>query len=78
MEMKKLSELKIYERGRVCGVQDGDRGMERRLRDVGFTEGCAVACVGRSPLGDPSAFLVRGAVVALRREDAACVEVTEA
>ena len=75
MAMKRLCELKVSERGTVCAVRDRNRGMEGRLRDLGFTEGCEVACVGRSPLGDPAAFSVRGAVIALRREDAACVEV---
>lgn len=43
--------------------------MRRRLQDMGLIEGTTVECVGRSPLGDPSAFLIRGAVIALRCED---------
>ena len=45
--------------------------IRRRLMDLGFTEGTAVKCVRRSPAGDPTAYLVRGAVIALRREEAA-------
>lgn len=75
--MKKLFELKINERGTICGIRDRNRQIESRLRDIGFSEGCEVMCVGKSPLGDPAAFAVRGAVIALRCEDAACVEVTE-
>ena len=37
--------------------------------DIGLTENTAVECVGRSPAGDPTAFLIRGAVIALREED---------
>ena len=44
--------------------------LRRRLQDLGFIPGTRVECVLRSPLGDPAAYLVRGAVIALRREDA--------
>lgn len=43
--------------------------MRRRLLDIGLINGTHVECVGRSPMNDPSAFLIRGAVIALRSED---------
>lgn len=43
--------------------------MRRRLMDIGVTENTPVTCLGRSPLGDPSAYLIRGAVIAIRAED---------
>lgn len=43
--------------------------MRRRLQDIGLISGTRVECVGVSPLGDPAAYLIRGAVIALRRED---------
>lgn len=49
--------------------------IRRRLRDIGLIQGTSVECVGRSPLGDPAAYAVRGAVMALRRSDADRVEV---
>lgn len=49
--------------------------MARRLLDLGLIGDTRVCCVGRSPAGDPAAYLIRGAVIALRRADAACVEV---
>ena len=42
--------------------------MKRRLVDIGLIEGTRVKCVGKSPLGDPSAYLIRGAVIAIREE----------
>lgn len=39
-----------------------------RLRDLGLSEGMEITCVGRSPLGDPSAYWILGSVFALRRE----------
>ena len=44
--------------------------LRRQLRDLGFVPGAQVECLGKSPLGDPAAYRVRGAVVALRRRDA--------
>ncbi len=43
--------------------------MRRRLLDIGLVEGTRVECIGRSPSGDPSAYLIRGAVIAIRSED---------
>ena len=43
--------------------------MRRRLLDIGLVEGTRVECVGVSPLGDPSAYLIRGAVIAIRAAD---------
>ncbi len=44
--------------------------MRRRLLDIGLIEGTDVECLQRSPAGDPVAYLIRGAVIALRAEDA--------
>lgn len=43
--------------------------MRRRLMDMGLIEGTRVICLHRSPSGDPTAYLIRGAVIALRSED---------
>lgn len=37
--------------------------------DIGLIEGTPVECVGISPLGDPSAYLIRETVVAIRHTD---------
>ena len=44
-----------------------DGSMRRRLQDMGLIEGTSVLCLQRSPSGDPIAYLIRGAVIALRR-----------
>lgn len=43
--------------------------MKRRLLDLGLVEDTRIACVGRSPGGDPAAYLIRGAVIAIRDAD---------
>ncbi len=44
--------------------------MRRRLLDIGLVTGTVVECLQKSPQGDPIAYLIRGAVIALRLEDA--------
>ncbi|MCI8599145.1 MAG: ferrous iron transport protein A [Lachnospiraceae bacterium] len=43
--------------------------IRRRLLDLGLTEHTQIQCVGKSPSGDPAAFLIRGAVIAIRAID---------
>ena len=52
--------------------------LRHRLMDIGLVEGTTVECVRKSPAGDPKAYLIRGAVIALRNEDAATVIVEKA
>ena len=56
--------------GQKCQINDIliYDSLRRRLIDIGLTPKCVVECVEKSPLGDPKAFLIRGAVIALRKE----------
>ena len=63
-----LDRLRPGETARLLRLERGCN-MRRRLLDIGLTPGVAVECLGISPGGDPRAFLIRGAVLALRRED---------
>lgn len=74
MEYRDMSRLLPGECGivmRICGKC----GMKRRLQDLGLVEGTRVLCLQKSPLGDPTAFSIRGAVIALRAEDASNIEI---
>lgn len=50
--------------------------IKRRLMDLGMLKGTKVECVGISPLGDPKAFLIRGSVIALRREESSKINIS--
>ena len=63
-----LNDIALGERARVLS-QRTSGGIRRRLLDMGLVEGTEVECVGKSPCGDPRAYLIRGAVIALRAED---------
>ena len=43
--------------------------IRRRLLDIGLIKGTNIECIGKSPAGDPRAYLIRGAVIALRNND---------
>ena len=70
----RLCELGVGETARVTAVRQAG-AMALRLRELGLLEGERVSCVGVSPLGDPRAYRICGAVIALRNCDAALVEV---
>ena len=63
-----MQELRPGESGVVRGLRTSG-SMRRRLLDIGLVEGTRIECLGRSPGGDPSAYLIRGAVIAIRAED---------
>ena len=63
-----LSSIKCGESAVVKNITASGT-IRRRLLDIGLTPGTKIECVGTSPLGDPVAFLIRGAVIAIRKED---------
>ena len=72
-----LSTLELNESGRVVRISPACRGLERRrLMDLGILPGTVVEAELRSPVGDPTAYRVRGAMIALRREQADQVLIT--
>lgn len=68
-EALNLSALREGESAYVTKVNAGP-AMDRRLIDLGLVRGTRVTCVLRSPAGDPCAYLIRGALIALRQVDA--------
>lgn len=44
--------------------------IRRRLLDLGLIEGTVIEVLQASPFGDPVAYLIRGAVIAIRFETA--------
>lgn len=48
----------------------------RRLMDLGILPGTQLTAEMKSPLGDPTAYRIRGAVIALRRAQAQQIQIT--
>ena len=72
-----LDALQVGQRGQVAEVRT-EPAMRRRLLDLGLVPGTEVSCTAVSPAGDPAAYLIRGAVIALRRRDASGVRLAGA
>jgi Fe2+ transport system protein FeoA len=71
---KKLSDLKLHEKGAVRRINGGG-AVRRRMMDMGLTTGTEVAVLRIAPLGDPIEFDVRGYHLSLRKSEAANIEV---
>lgn len=76
---ERLSSLVPGESALVAGISGSCRGLERRrLLDLGVIPGTRVEAEMRSPSGDPTAYRIRGALIALRREQADFIQVEKA
>jgi Fe2+ transport system protein FeoA len=72
-----LADLSAGQAGLVTGLHS--QGPERRrMMDLGIVPGTRITVEMNSPLGDPVAYRVRGALVALRREQARLVLIADA
>ena len=69
MELLTLDKLCVGGKGVVRSLL-AEGSMRRRMIDLGLIDGTEIECVGKSPAGDPRAYLIRGAVIAIRARDA--------
>ena len=72
----RLSRLALGEKGYVVNISPASHGPERRrLMDLGIIPGTVIEAEFRSPSGDPTAYRIRGATIALRQEQADLINV---
>lgn len=71
--MSYLSELAPGETALVQSIEKSDIG--RRLSELGLVADTRIYCIARASFSGPSAYLVRGCALALRREAACAVKV---
>ena len=72
--MKSLGELEPREKAMIVKV-GGGKGIRRRLLDMGVVTGTEVEMQRVAPLGDPVEIRIKGYDLALRREEAANIQV---
>jgi DtxR family Mn-dependent transcriptional regulator len=71
-----LNNLNPGERGQVLALSPRLRGADRRrMMDLGILPGTTIEVEMTSPSGDPTAYKVRGALIALRKEQAQLIQV---
>ncbi|ABN52634.1 MAG TPA: ferrous iron transport protein A [Hungateiclostridium thermocellum] len=69
-----LASLPIGKKARVKSLTlDGT--IRRRIMDLGLVSDTIVEALQKSPSGDPTAYHIRGAVIALRSEEASKIMV---
>lgn len=64
-----LTDLSVGQTGIIEQISPKS-SLYARLIDIGFSKGVAVKNLIKSPLGDPTAYLIKGTIIALRKEDA--------
>ena len=76
MTLISLTTLASIDLNKPALIRDlqGDSVVVSRLREIGFVRGEEVIARGRAPFGDPIMVELRGAIIALRKGEAACVK----
>lgn len=69
-----LCDVKVGDKVIVKEIK-ADESIKRRLLDIGLVEGTHVECVFKSFFNDPLAYLIRGAVIAIRKDDSKNIKV---
>jgi len=68
---KQLTSLEVGDKGIVLGISKALRGQQRRrLMDLGVVPGSEIIVEMQSIGGDPSAYRIKGALIALRKKQA--------
>ena len=68
MAQTKSYKLDINKYGIISSLEcKGD--LRRRLLDLGLIDNTKIKCLYKSPFNDPTAYLIRGSVIALRKSD---------
>jgi DtxR family Mn-dependent transcriptional regulator len=74
--LETLADLEVGEVGRVLEISPACRGAQRRrLLDLGIVGGTEITAELASASGDPVAYRIRGALIALRREQAEWIRI---
>ena len=74
---RSLADVPIGERAVVRRVRGAGPELHRRLMDMGFVRGSEILMIRNAPLRDPVEIEVKGTRLAIRRSEAAEVEVEE-
>ncbi len=70
-----LNNLPLYKSGLILSIKCKDY-LINRIFDMGILENTMIKPLYRSPFGDPTAYLVKNTVIALREKDSKYITVT--
>lgn len=75
MNFCSLDTVKLGKTSKIIDI-NCNQLIKRRLFDLGIIENSNITPVFRSPFKDPTAYLIRGTIIALRSEDTQKIIVT--
>ena len=70
-----LNNLPLRKSAQIDSVECSEN-LKNRLYDLGILNGAVITPLYHSPFGDPTAYLIKNAVVALRQKDCKNIFVT--
>lgn len=68
-----LNKLSVGQKAIIDHIEESQ--LKDRFLDLGFTPSSLVECVLKSPFKDPSAYKIKGTIIAIRAEDAQAIKV---
>ncbi len=73
--MLKLDDVSV---GKYVTVEDlsSTEILRERMLALGLTKGARIEVIRKGPSGDPTVYNIRGAMIALRKEEASLITVT--
>ncbi|MBU7007004.1 ferrous iron transport protein A [Peptococcaceae bacterium DYL19] len=69
-ELIPLNMLPLGSAAKVRSLTNDDSSTRRRMLDLGLIKNTHIEAIQKSPSGDPTAYWIRGAVIALRSNEA--------
>lgn len=70
--LNNITEKEVGFTGEIKGLRGSDQ-LVSRLKEIGFVKGGQIRIAGKTFLGGPILLEIRGAVMALRLEEAKCI-----
>ncbi len=74
--MLKLDTVNVGSKIKVAGLLSSGSLRERMLA-LGLTKGATVEVIRKGPTGDPTLYYIRGTMIALRKEEASLIQISE-
>lgn len=71
-----LNKVRLNQEVKIKKI-DCSGNVKRRILDLGMIEGTKIKPVFKSPLGDPTAYEVRGTLISLREEESKKIEIRD-
>ncbi len=67
--MQKLGQIALNQTAYIDSIEC-EENIKRRLLELGLIQGTKIKPVFKSPLGDPTAYEIRGTLISIRNEEA--------